>query len=156
MELWPSQIRQIILDGHDVLRKRLETMEALVEKLQKAAPSAAAGSPDEKALIENLLEFRKTFLEHVAVEQNILQPALADADAWGAVRVEQMEKEHCEQRAMLDEFAAMAGGKKPADFLARVRRLITDMYADMKSEEEDFLNPDVLRDDVVAIDSSSE
>jgi iron-sulfur cluster repair protein YtfE (RIC family) len=143
-------IRKAILDEHEQLRTR---MKALQEALDDAAqrPAVEGGVPP--ALVSALDSFLSEFLKHIAHEDVVLRPLLASLDAWARERVEHLDAEHREQRERLQALATMSPSADPAAFTARVRETLAWIRADMAGEERELLTPEVLRDDVVVIDS---
>lgn len=158
MDLQPSQVRKAILDGHQSLRRRLGELELVVDLIlrDKATKSPVDQTKKKKCKVM-FTEIAKAFLEHIQMEENILKPFLADADAWGAVRVANMEEEHVEQRDEVNEL--LHSIEANADFYSsaeKIKKFIKELYIDMQTEEEDCLSDSVLRDDVITISGSSE
>ena len=160
MELWPSQVRKIVLDGHGILRKQLAKMESLISDLTKEQGGKTAPSEIQITEFRDVFTgFCHSFLEHIQLENKILKPALADADAWGQVRVEKMEEEHVQQKEQIEELMAEMEKLQESGLLKfanSLRPFIKEIYEDMKSEEEDCLSDEVLRDDVITISGCSE
>jgi iron-sulfur cluster repair protein YtfE (RIC family) len=146
MVLKPSEIRTIILGEHDVLRSRLAEIKA---HLGRAATDAAARGE----LPKLLSQFYEQFLKHIAREEHILMPVLADIDNWGPIRIEQMEEEHVEQRATIHELACLQPDPDMKAYTARILAFIGEVQADMDAEERECLSRDVLRDDTTSIDA---
>lgn len=144
----PSEVRARVLADHERLRQGLAEVEHLAEEV--------IGSG--QGLIGNLRQAAIDLLEslaaHMSWEDLYLAPALKDADAWGPERLARLEAEHRQQREELQELlAALEEQHRPATVLAsRVLEWANTLHADMEEEEASFLDPKVLRDDVVAID----
>ena len=72
-----DRLRRRILDDHSRLRGLLAELESLLDHFQ-------AGHPDAGPLLrERGRTLQRFFLDHLALEDAILLPALRDADAWG-------------------------------------------------------------------------
>jgi hemerythrin-like domain-containing protein len=144
----PSRVRDYVLKDHVDLRARLDRIEAKIE-----AP--AAWGPDRaSAVLAESEAFLEALLVHMEWENLHLTRALREADAWGPEREERLRSEHREQRETLTQLIEDLRGlesepellaRRIADFIDRVRE-------DMVEEESSVLDPNVLRDDVVAID----
>jgi hemerythrin-like domain-containing protein len=131
--LRPSQVRRIILEEHGEIRKQMNEIDRLVK------------AKDLKGLAPAIKLFQKTFIAHLAHEETIVWPILRTVDSWGPVRIDHMTKEHKEQRQIIDGLSYT----KEEDLVEVMKNLIGLLVADMIAEEKDFLNPDLLRDDVV-------
>lgn len=142
----PSEVRGRILHDHEWLRGRLDRVERLARQ-----PPGPDGRADLRQAAQELLDRLE---EHMRWEDRYLVPALREADAWGEERAARLEREHREQREMLHWIVAeLREATKPASVIAEhVRDLVADLRTDMEEEEAFFLDPDVLRDDVVGID----
>ncbi len=82
---------------------------------------------------------------------------LLEADAWGEERLARLQSDHAGQRELL-QFAAdrLRDRSRPAELVVMdLASLVTLVRADMAAEENDLLDPAVLRDDVVAIEAES-
>lgn len=142
----PSEIRAIILGEHAELRELLHEIEAL---LDRSARDAAA----RRALPEHLARFNELFLRHIAHEEEILGPVLADIDNWGPIRIEQMDAEHAEQRAQIHRLSALEPAPASSAYVDEVRGFVRAVLVDMDAEERECLSPNVLRDDTISIDA---
>jgi iron-sulfur cluster repair protein YtfE (RIC family) len=147
MELDASQVRKIILDEHSVLRDELEEVVTLLEDVAAQRADAAG------RLSHRMKTFYDAFLKHIAHEDSLLRPVLADIDAWGEARVKKLDEEHRQQRATIAALAALDPWSDVEGYLGRVKEFVREMTTDMAAEERDCLNPDILRDDTIVIDS---
>ena len=145
----PSQVRRRILEDHTRIREALDALEV---------PSRALRAGEAKALVPAMYALRdlaQRFLDHLDLEEAILVPALYDADAWGPERAELVASEHAEQRGelldLLEQLARPA--TSPAIVGKRLLEWIEALRFDMEHEEVAVLDPDLLRDDVIAIDA---
>lgn len=143
----PSQVRERVLRDHGKLRGR-------IGELERTARSVIAGERRQlgglRARAEDLLALLTT---HMGWEDRYLAPALEDADAWGPERAALLADDHAEQRAYLTRLIqALQDPQRPPNVLAAsVLEWVGRLYRDMEQEEAFFLDPDVLRDDVVGI-----
>lgn len=144
MELKHSQIRATILEEHERLRERMRELEA---SLEGSTGRASSSFP------QALRVFLGEFLKHIAHEEELLRPVLSQVDAWARLRVESLDREHEEQRQKLSELAQMDPSADPPAFLARVREALEWIRLDMAGEEKNLLTPELLRDDIIVIDS---
>lgn len=143
MELKHSQIRSTILEEHRRLRERMQQLEAALD-----GPTAL-----EASFAVAFKSFLVEFLEHVEHEERLLRPVLAQVDAWSRLRVESLDREHQEQREKLSELAQFDAAADPKAFAARVREVLAWVLLDMVGEEKTMLTPELLRDDIIVIDS---
>lgn len=144
MSLTPSEVRARILTEHGAIRTELDQLEALINRAE-AGPSSA---PELPAQVE---AFTEGLLRHIADEEHLLRPTLAEIDAWGRQRVEKLDDGHAAQRARVDRLKGLAAGPR-APWLAELRALIASLREEMIFEEKDCLSPNLLRDDTVTID----
>jgi hemerythrin-like domain-containing protein len=146
----PSEVRAKILKDHERLRQELERLEA-------CATAGELGAPEAEALRELGESFLELLAAHMRWEDENLAPALRDADAWGKEREARLVREHAEQRAeMRSLLDRLHDSERDAARLAQdLLALVEWLRRDMEGEEKETLDPDVLRDDVVAVDASS-
>jgi hemerythrin-like domain-containing protein len=144
----PSAVRQRILDDHEALRVLLAEVEELVRRTRTGDTAAA------EALPERGRALRARFLDHLALEDAHLVPALRAADAWGEERAQRVAVEHAEQRERMQALLEhMESPTRSMDQLAEeLASLVADLRADMEGEEQAVLSENLLRDDVVSID----
>lgn len=143
----PSAVRQRILDDHELLRGLLAEVEELVRRTRAGDAEAAEALPGRGRAL------RARFLDHLALEDAHLVPALRAADAWGEERARRVEVEHAEQRERMQSLLEhMESPERSLDQLAEeLAALVADLRADMEGEERAVLSEDLLRDDVVSI-----
>jgi iron-sulfur cluster repair protein YtfE (RIC family) len=147
MELSASQVRSLILDEHTILRNVLEDIEDSLGEMTRRVPGAV------RRLRASLRTFQDAFLRHLSHEETVLRPLLKDVDAWGPARVEAMDEEHCAQRAALAELSRLALDQDLDCTVMRVEEFIRRLRADMDGEEQRALSEEVLRDDIIVIDT---
>jgi len=147
MELSASQVRSLILDEHAILRDILEEIEAALGEMTRRVPGALA------RLRASLRTFRDAFLRHLRHEETVLRPLLVDVDAWGPARVESMDEEHLAQRAAFAELSRLALDADVDCTVQQVEVFIRRIREDMDGEEQHALSEEVLRDDIIVIDT---
>lgn len=147
MELSASQVRNLILDEHAVLRDVLDEIEEALGEMTRRVPGAMG------RLRASLRTFRDAFLRHLSHEETVLRPLLQDVDAWGPARVETMDEEHQTQRAALHELSCLELGHDIDRTVQQVEEFIRRLRADMDQEEHRALSEEVLRDDIIVIDT---
>lgn len=146
----PSDVRRRILDDHRRVRALLDRQDSLAAR----APTDPAAAEQLRTTALTVLRF---LMHHIDLEDEILVPALMQADAWGDVRVDLLHEHHAQQRAAFRQLteALEAEGGGLEFLLESTRKLSEEMRADMVDEEKRILHPDILRDDVVTIGTSS-
>ena len=147
MELSASQIRNLILDEHLVLRDILEEIEQALGELTRRVPGGIS------RLRASLRTFADAFDRHLRHEETVLRPVLADVDAWGPARVESMDEEHRAQRAALAELTRLSLDEDLDCTVQSIERFIRTLRADMDGEEKHALSEEVLQDDIIVIDT---
>jgi hemerythrin-like domain-containing protein len=147
MELSSSQVRSLILDEHTILRDILQEIEEALGEMTRRVPGAIG------RLRASLRTFNDAFLRHLNHEETVLRPILVDVDAWGPARVEAMDEEHKGQRAALAELNRVALEVDVDLTVQHVEAFIRRLRADMDGEEHHALSEEVLRDDIIVIDT---
>jgi hemerythrin-like domain-containing protein len=147
MELSSSQVRNLILDEHTILRDILQEIEEALGEMTRRVPGALG------RLRASLRTFNDAFLRHLNHEEMVLRPILVDVDAWGPARVEAMDEEHKGQRAALAELSHVALEADVDLTVQHVEAFIDRLRADMDGEEHHALSAEVLRDDIIVIDT---
>lgn len=139
----PSEVREQILAEHAMLRQHLDALESMADRL-------AAGdtvSAEAKAAAEQLDRELRARVRH---EEQVLVPALAEADGFGAARVDELHREQKEldeaMAALVREIAVAPGA---VELESRLRELVRRVREDLAREEKRHLSPNVLKDSVV-------
>ena len=145
-----AKIRKTILVEHEGLRTNLASIEALLDKVSEG------DVPARQTAHQQLTSLLQTFLRHIEHEEKILQPVLEKIDAWGPQRKAAMDEEHKLQRALVMQLTSINPAYDPATWARDVRIFSKDLLLDMADEEKTCLSPNVLHDDVVVVDGSSE
>lgn len=145
----PSEVRGHVLQDHEGLRRDLDRLEERAKQTRREDPVSHLPSllGDAETLLEKLQV-------HMRWEEVHLLPVLRDADAWGEERALRLERDHREQRALLDFILErLHDTERPNELLySDVFGLIAFLREDMEEEERDLLDERVLRDDVIAIE----
>ena len=147
MELSASQVRSLILDEHTILRNVLEEIEESLGELTRRVPGSV------RRLRTSLRTFQDAFLRHLSHEETVLRPLLKDVDAWGPARVEAMDEEHRSQRVALAEVSRLALDQDVDGTIQHIEEFVRRLRADMDGEEQHALSEEVLRDDIIVIDT---
>jgi len=147
MELSSSQIRRLILDEHTVLRDILEEIEQTLGEMTRRVPGSIT------RLRASLRTFHDAFVRHLEHEETVLRPVLVDVDAWGPARVAAMDEEHVAQRAALAQLSRLALDQDLDGTVQHVEEFVRRLRADMDGEEHHALSEEVLRDDIIVIDT---
>mgnify|MGYP001579659735 CR=1 FL=1 len=150
MSIDNSKIRKIILVEHEGLRISIRAIEELLDRVD------AGDAEARKSAHQQLTTMLQTFLRHIEHEERILQPVLAQIDAWGPQRSAAMSEEHKMQRGLVMQLTSVDPADDPKAWVRDVRIFAKDLLMDMADEEKTCLSPNVLRDDVVVVDGSSE
>jgi hemerythrin-like domain-containing protein len=147
MELSASQVRTLILDEHAVIRDVLEEIDQTLGEMTRRVPGSVGRL---RATLRTLCD---TFLRHLSHEEMVLRPLLAEVDAWGPARVEAMDEEHQAQRIAISSLTRLTLEQDLDATVQRVEEFVRRLRADMDGEECQGLSPDVLRDDIMVIDT---
>lgn len=142
---FPSDIHVRLSEEHARIRVALAQIEAMA-----TGPADLPADQCAVKLASALSRLALLLASHNANEEAALRPLLAQTDAWGADRIEEMVKDHVAEHA---ELRAMIAPLKDLTDLARLRQasldLVIHLREHLEAEERAFLNRRVLRDDVV-------
>jgi hypothetical protein len=147
----PSEIRRRILSDHQTIRGILVSVEGLSREVTEGeARQVGALRLEGELLLERLLE-------HMGWEDRYLRPALLETPGWGEARAERLDRDHREQRELLQHvLGSVQDQSRPPIVVARqLQDLVRMLRDDMQDEEEILVNETVLRDDVVAINAEA-
>jgi hypothetical protein len=143
----PSEIRETLLEQHTGLR-------ALIEETSRAIEQWGRGDAARADALSCLARLSAAVRRHNACEEELLRDLIPKVDAWGPARAEIMSTQHVKEHhalsAALMDVSAADEGNMAATLIANLRER---MLEHMAREENGFLAEDVLRDDVVVIDS---
>jgi hemerythrin-like domain-containing protein len=146
----PSDVRVRILAEHTRLRSMIADLNLIVSRVTR-------GKPDDISRLFNFSnQLRKTLEGHMALEEQWLVPALHKT-SWGDIRAKRIVEDHENQRAALEVLAALEQSGNVAELNQGLLSLGNLLLEDMHHEEEECLQPDLLRDDEnVLIDQQTE
>lgn len=134
---WLERLRRQILAEHVELRAAIAKVATAEEPARLALATSA---------LCDLLE------DHLAFEDERLEPVLRSIDAWGPERARRLREEHVAQRARMAELRREVA-TAPALALAReVQPFLEALLADMAAEEREVLDPNLLRDDTISVE----
>ena len=138
----PSEFRHRILEDHERLRGVLLSLEFLGRRILDGDAESLGPLRLKGETLHGLL------LEHMEWEDRFLAPALRRAGAWGLERARSLDREHLEQRELLNHIlAGLRDPTRPSVTLARTMvDLVALLRADMQDEEETTLDPRMLWD----------
>jgi Hemerythrin HHE cation binding domain len=146
----PAEVRELVLAQHQALRRLLRSA------LDAAETESRAPRPRSIDLMRFTWELQRRFAAHLAFEERFMFPALREADSWGPQRVEMLTSEHAQQRQDLAALVALVGARGAAlDISRSLGAFCRALLVDMEEEEAGYVNRELLRDDVVAIDQAS-
>lgn len=139
----PSEVRKTIQQEHLDLRDKLSHLEKLIAKKEHSQ------------IEKTFKDFSEKFVKHIENEERILIPALRNTTGWGDVRGDMMKNEHISQRERLKNLTSTIAQQNFNKYSPELEDFIRAIYADIDKEEKDFLNPNVLKDDVITVDVGS-
>jgi iron-sulfur cluster repair protein YtfE (RIC family) len=144
----PSEVRALILAQHDALR-------VLYAEVDELLSSVLAGDAAvERALRERCRVLYQTLLQHMATEDAYLAPALRQTDGFGPLRAHDLLDEHDRQRRLLRHALSSIDERSSGETLLQsIPPLLVSLRADMAHEEHALLNPDLLKDDAIEVDT---
>lgn len=145
--LKPSDVRAQVLEQHMLLGQTLDRVQRCL------AAILAADSAQVEPALELERELCAGLWEKINLEDELLRPALREADAWGEIRAAELGKLLAAQKAELVGFPLPEDARvEPRVLAARMMGLIETFRQHMIREEAFALQPDVLRDDIYGID----
>lgn len=150
-ELQPSEIRAHFLEEHERLEKAMTRVEVLSRRIR-------AGETDRlPQLIGAVHELGALLEEKWAESEELLEPALEEADAWGEVRVRRLRRYQRLQRMAIQETVreVEAGKLPPRRIAEELEELIGEVRESLRRERRMALHPHVLRDDPITIHQTS-
>jgi hemerythrin HHE cation binding domain-containing protein len=141
--------RRSILIQHKRIRTLLARAGEIAERAldQEALP--------ENAVASAIADIHATLEVHLTFEEKVLVDIFNDDLPLGPIRVARLRDEHARQRATLVGLHAEAKAGPRVPMLAAKLAFLTNwLLDDMIEEERTLLTPEVVRDDVVAVDQS--
>lgn len=146
---FPSEIRHALLEEHARIRRLLDELEELAQR-------QAAGEELGRRVPALAGQLARTVEAHNAAEEQVLEPLLRTVDAWGPLRIDDMLIEHVKEHVeIVTALEHVSRGGADAEIASTIPQLASVMRAHMAAEERTFLAREVLRDDVITVQSSS-
>lgn len=143
----PTDVCRLITGEHRDMRTKLDELSRLAKTLLTAGPSELARA----------LRFTHAVLadlkSQIALEAKVLLPALRDADAWGTVRADRLIAQLRVRRRELRTLRKSAAKPQHGTLGAELDQFIDARRSSMARAERESVNPGVLRDDVIGIDT---
>jgi hypothetical protein len=146
--LTPVDVRMLMLGEHRNIRAKLDELSRSAKTLLNAGPRELARV---LRLTRNLARDLKT---QIALEANVLVPALRNSDAWGKVRADKLIAQLRRRRSELRSLRQTAREQDQTTLGGHIDEYIDERRSGMKRVERESLSPGVLRDDVTGIDVS--
>jgi hypothetical protein len=131
---------------------------ALLGRARRLADAALDGDrPALEAVAGTIGGLRAALEAHLAFEESILIPILDDDLPLGPQRAAALRAEHAHQRSVLITLDREAAAAPQLPLLATKLAFLAEwLSSDMRDEEHHLLTRDVIRDDVVVVDQSSD
>lgn len=141
--------RRTILVQHQRIRVLLAHAQQVAERSLDQEPQPA------DAVASAIGDIHATLDVHLRFEERVLIEILEDDLPLGPKRAERLREEHAKQRATLAHLhdEAKAGPQVPM-LAAKLAFLTSWLLDDMEEEERTLLTPEVVRDDLIAVDQS--
>jgi hypothetical protein len=141
MLVFPSQVREEILEQHGVLR-------TLLRRAIDGPGVASSGAAKDAAGMRAIgLELCDRLREHLVFEADALRPVFAALDFWGPERIRELDIEHARQREELDALTSKLDSEDDLQELsADLSKLAGDLLKDMDAEEDGCLRATLLCD----------
>jgi iron-sulfur cluster repair protein YtfE (RIC family) len=140
-----GDVRAGVLAEHARLR-------TVIIEIDRLASAVSAGEADRlDALRERAGRLYRMLAEHIDHEDAVIGPIIARVDAWGPVRLEQMQHEHAGQRMALKQ--AVHDLEIEGRSLGQaIQSMCWEILHDMRREEHDLLHPDLWRDGTIVVE----
>jgi hypothetical protein len=138
--------RQVLLAQHARLRQDVEAARATARRVLASGKGAG-----ELQLAITTVE--RELLAHLADEEKLLEPVLANVDASGPLRVELLRAEHAHQRAVLSILSGPTAWPAKSVLAGRMLSFCDDLLGDMEFEDRELLNKKLLTGDVMLLDA---
>lgn len=137
----PSQVLAALTEQHLMLRNRIVHCELLADDVDENRTSS-------RLLWEAVDALRQALDAHNRFEEKALKPLLRDLDAFGDIRLERMYLEHLSEHLALND-------RLYAATTAMLRAALIELREHLDEEEQLFMSPRVLRDDLVVLEPGS-
>ena len=132
-----DRVRRRILAEHRELRKAIAKVNAADDPYKVTLAA--------RALLDRLID-------HLDLEDQILEPLLRGIDAWGPERARRLREEHASQRTQVATLRTALATAPTAELATLARLFVDELLADMADEERDVLNAELLRDDCITVE----
>lgn len=143
----PSDVCNRILRQHRAIGP-------LLDELARGAKTLLTGGPDAlKGVLEQTRTLCHALKKHIVSESKFLVPALREADAWGTHRADKLLDQLRTRRRELEELRRSCVHAENENLGTDIDRFIDNRRSAMAQTERESVNPEVLRDDVIGIDS---
>jgi len=139
----PSSVCSRIIRTHRTIGSRLDELSRVVALL---STGGRATHDKAVALTHTLAD---ALSDQLALEGRLLEPALRQSDAWGALRADALIDRHVVRQGELRALRESCGAEASPDLVRTLRRFILARRTDMNRAERYVL---ILRDDIVGID----
>ena len=143
--LTPSEVRTLIVKGHDELRERIHKLSITAHEVLENMGKSDRLLRSELAALLEMVE------EHMQLEERVLLPALRETDSWGEERVERFQAEHARQYEIIAELLGSLEQARPFGLALITCGFIDLLQRDMREEESTSLTGRVLRDDLTTL-----
>lgn len=136
-----TELRERIFDEHARLRERLADLEDLTERFEKGGAEVGL------ELREGGAALCEVFAAHLSLEDAQLVPLLRKLPERGEELADRLEREHREQRELLDYLVSrLDEERRPTLLIAREIQSFCDyLKVDMSHEESTLLREDLLQ-----------
>ena len=114
-------------------------LRATIGSVQTSARAALAGTRGEATLAEAVAKLRDELLHHLATEERLLAPVLAQQGSRGMLHASLMQAEHAHERAVLMMLIGDAARPSAEAVAKHALELCDHLLADMEYEEREML-----------------
>lgn len=128
-----------------MLRRSIDELEASTASLLSEGETAVADVLARSAKLFNELSC------YIDLEQGFVLPSVRNADVWGAIRAQAIERDHADHRGVLGTISREVL-PDPTDLAHDVRALTHALRETLEREKREILTTELLRDDVIGID----
>lgn len=140
-------------------RTRITTDHAVLRSLSQAlviSADAAVRDARQRPIVRDLLVQLCAEIElHLQYEEAVLVPLLRRADAWGPVRVEELAREHADQRFVIAALLEQAmESRDMGELVEEIARFTERLERDIDEEERDLLTAEALGDRIIVVDQT--
>ena len=145
-EIRPSDVRFRVVQEYEVLRRSIDELEQSTASLLSESGAAAVAD-----VLARSAELFCKLSDYIDLERTFVLPSVRNADVWGTIRAQALERDHAGHRNVLDAIG-QERLPDPADLAHDVRALTHALRATLEREKREVLSSELLRDDIVGID----